>query len=614
MISTDLQRVQIQDIIEYQLPAFVRDDFPLVGEFLKQYYISQEYPTAPSDIIQNIDEYVKLETLLDIRDETSLSEDISFSDTEIITSFNYELNQYGTYQFPERYGLIKIDNEIILYTSKDRNSFNGCIRGFSGVTELGSDDQKITFSSSESTSHVQGSKIINLSNVLLKEFLEKLKKQIAPGFEGRELNSDVNQKLFLSRSKDFYQSKGTDKSFKILFGALYGEKAEIIKPKEFLFRPSDAQFRKTRDIVVEPIVGDPSKLKNQTLYQDAYPEYGISKAYATIIDSEKIFRGDKTYYQLSVDFDYSKDIDLTGGTVYGNFASHPKTKNTVLVSTGSSVIDVDSTIGFPEKGQLFVDGQSGILTYRSKTINQFTEVGLANTTNFGTNYQIDSGTELNLNVSAYGFEGISAVSIASSDLSAVGIATTSKIEIRIGKVLGENLIDDNTLYFSKNENIRIKSLGINALTELSNSWLANISSKYDVKNISIIDSSNFTYSIETVARNNFKIGDKATIIQSDGVGKQGVIIDVSSANTFTFARAGQLTGTKFFIRRDILKPEVSNLNDDYSYIEKSFSNVQNSYTNYNDDVLVASSSIPFYHDSPLNFYDSKILLNGVYNG
>ena len=89
MISTDLQRVQIQDIIEYQLPAFVRDDFPLVGEFLKQYYISQEYPTAPSDIIQNIDEYVKLETLLDSEDETTLAVDISFSDTEITTSFNF---------------------------------------------------------------------------------------------------------------------------------------------------------------------------------------------------------------------------------------------------------------------------------------------------------------------------------------------------------------------------------------------------------------------------------------------------------------------------------------------------------------------------------------------
>ena len=124
MISTDLQRVQIQDIIEYQLPAFVRDDFPLVGEFLKQYYISQEYPTAPSDIIQNIDEYIKLETLLDIQDETNLGEDISFSDTTITAGFDLESNQYGTYQFPERYGLIKIDDEIILYTSKDRNSFN----------------------------------------------------------------------------------------------------------------------------------------------------------------------------------------------------------------------------------------------------------------------------------------------------------------------------------------------------------------------------------------------------------------------------------------------------------------------------------------------------------
>ena len=59
----------------------------------------------------------------------------------------------------------------------------------------------------------------------------------------------------------------------------------------------------------------------------------------------KILRGDKTYYQLSVDFDYSKDIDLSGER-YWRFCAHPKTQNTVLVASGSSVIDVDSTIGF----------------------------------------------------------------------------------------------------------------------------------------------------------------------------------------------------------------------------------------------------------------------------
>ena len=135
----------------------------------------------------------------------------------------------------------------------------------------------------------------------------------------------------------------------------------------------------------------------------------LSQAYATIVDAEKILRGDKTYYQLSVDFDYSKDIDLTGGTVLGDFTAHPKTQNTVLVASGSSIIDVDSTIGFPEKGQLFVKGQSGILTYQIKNVNQFFEVGLAHTT-FGTNYEITAGTELRLNVNAYGFEGIKTVS------------------------------------------------------------------------------------------------------------------------------------------------------------------------------------------------------------
>ena len=146
------------------------------------------------------------------------------------------------------------------------------------------------------------------------------------------------------------------------------------------------------------------------------------------------------------------------------------------------------------------NGNSGILTYRSKTINQFTEVGLAHTTVFGTNYEIAAGTELNLNVTAYGFEGISAVSVASSDASAVGIATTSKIEIRIGKVLGNNVIADNTANFTVNDNIEIKSLGANASGVLDNSWFTNVSPKYDVKSLSLIDHSSFTYSIETFAK------------------------------------------------------------------------------------------------------------------
>ena len=60
MISTGFeQRVKIQQIIDNQLPEFILDENPKFSEFLKQYYISQEYPGGPVDIAENLDQYLK---------------------------------------------------------------------------------------------------------------------------------------------------------------------------------------------------------------------------------------------------------------------------------------------------------------------------------------------------------------------------------------------------------------------------------------------------------------------------------------------------------------------------------------------------------------------------
>ena len=42
MIETSLSRVKIQEVIESQIPEAIDSDNPLLGTFLKQYYISQE--------------------------------------------------------------------------------------------------------------------------------------------------------------------------------------------------------------------------------------------------------------------------------------------------------------------------------------------------------------------------------------------------------------------------------------------------------------------------------------------------------------------------------------------------------------------------------------------
>ena len=125
------KRIQIKDIVKNQLPQYVKEDYPLVGEFLTQYYLSQEFQGGPIDLIQNIDQYVKVDSTTNLVDFVLLESDISSIDENISVDFlNFEQNQID---FPEKYGLISIDDELIVYETKTSTGFENCHRGFSGI-------------------------------------------------------------------------------------------------------------------------------------------------------------------------------------------------------------------------------------------------------------------------------------------------------------------------------------------------------------------------------------------------------------------------------------------------------------------------------------------------
>ena len=297
------KRIQFSNIVQNQLPAYVKEEFPLVSDFLKQYYIAQEFEGAPIDLIQNIDEYVKISELTHLVDSVVLDSDLGYDDTTI--AVDLIKSPKGTEGFPDTYGLLKIDDEIITYTAKTSSSFTGCVRGFSGITsyEKEATTDELVFTQSEAEEHDADSTISNLSILFLKQFLLKTKHQLTPGLEDRTLTSDLNQEIFIKQAKDFYLSKGTDRSFEILFKALYDEEVRIIRPKDFLFTPSNAQYRITNDLVVEAIPdgGDPMDLEHSTLFQYPY-ESNINKAYAPITSVEKISPSiGGTYYKLSID-------------------------------------------------------------------------------------------------------------------------------------------------------------------------------------------------------------------------------------------------------------------------------------------------------------------------
>ena len=205
------KRIKVNTIIENQLPEFVLSDFPNAVEFFKQYYISQEFQGGPSDLINNFNQYLKVDNLVPevIVGVTSISAGVASTDTTI--------NVTSTKGFPDEYGLIKINDEIISYTGITTNSFTGCIRGFSGVTGyhvgvssslIDVNKESLVFEDTSSADHTSGDSVKNLSVLFLQEFYRKLKKTFLPGLEDTKLSSKLDVGNFVKFARSFYQSKG----------------------------------------------------------------------------------------------------------------------------------------------------------------------------------------------------------------------------------------------------------------------------------------------------------------------------------------------------------------------------------------------------------------------
>ena len=83
MISTGIDtRIKVQQIIENQLPEFILSESPKSVDFLKQYYISQEYTGGPIDLTDNLDQYLKLDNLTPetLKGSVTLDADINSTD------------------------------------------------------------------------------------------------------------------------------------------------------------------------------------------------------------------------------------------------------------------------------------------------------------------------------------------------------------------------------------------------------------------------------------------------------------------------------------------------------------------------------------------------------
>ena len=603
MIQTGIEsRVKIQDIVSNQLPEFVLDESPKALEFLKQYYISQEYQGGPIDISDNLDQYLKLDNLKPevIVDNTTLSTSLNSEETTV--------NVSSTKGFPNQYGLLKIDDEIITYTGITTNSFTGCIRGFSGITNYHQnlDNEELVFSTSTAAEHASSSSVQNLSSLFLKEFYKKLKSTFTPGFENISLVDEINAGNFIRRAKDFYASKGTDESIKILFKVIFGETPSVINLEDYLIKPSSANYVKREIGIVEVISGEPTKIVGQTLTKTT--DEGTNASISAI---EPFTRKGKTYYKIEL---YVGN-DENSSSVEGSFEITPNTKLTESVSAGSSILTVDSTLSFPESGTLI--SENNTISYTSKTVNQFFGCSGINTT-------ILSTSNVRSNDTYYSYED--------GD-------TSKKVELILLGVIkdlveeSENFkVDEGDIVTIKNLGDKIKNTNANWKEIFANSFIYNTSTRHQILN-------NATYELgSAIDRSSLKVGDEIEILERDSetVVSSNIYITSIDGNTLNgLENKPTLDSNKLYdVRRKLNKTnssgsefasgsllsDVLNLyvdKDEYAYLASNSlpSEEKNNISNYrhNIDETIKSFTINNSQDNENLKFDGGVSSDGIYN-
>lgn len=554
-------RIKVQQIIESQLPEFLLSENPKFAEFLKQYYISQEYKSGPTDLSENLDQYLKLDNLIPevISGFTFLEDDITSESNVIKVS--------STKGYPQSYGLIKIDDEIITYTGITSNTFIGCIRGFSGITNYHQDlnTSELVFSSTKKSSHSKDSKVENLSSLFIKEFYKKLKFTLTPGLEDIDFVSELNVGNLIKESISLYNSKGTKESFRILFNVLYGLTPTVLNQEDFLLKPSSANYIRRQVLVAELISGDLLNLVGQTIFKSTDPNTS-----ASVSEIEIISREGRPYYKISLFIGYDESE-----TILGNFNITGKTKIVDNVDLGSSTITVDSTIGFPNFGSVFTNDGNEIF-YTEKSVNQF--FGCSGILN-----PLKKTDILRSNETYFGYEN--------GDIE-------KRAEFLITGVISNLLGDSESNNFIPGEKIIVGSLGDKIDNPeknktykqiFANSLIYNTSSRYKIKNIV----GNEIELFSNIDKSSLKVTDRVEILSKESeqvVISDATIVSISNKLVSLNVDLSNLDGD-FDLRRKLNKSSTSIVPLEFNDI---VSDVQNLYVENDEYLYIASNSLPSY--------------------
>jgi len=491
MIQTSFEnKVQIQDILNNQIPEFVVSESPKFLEFLKQYYISQESQGGNIDIVENLPYYLKLDNFTPeiLNNTTNLTQNVS---TDVENGITSQIFVSSTKGFPKEYGLIQINDEIITYKSKTSTSFNDCVRNFSGIDKYG---KNLTFKSTNISSHKSGDEVLNLSVLFLHEFYKKIKNSLLVELESKDLDANLNINNFLKSTTSLYQTKGNRESIRILFNALFGVDPKVIDLEEYVIKSSHSDFMRRREVLVELLTanGNPGNIRGQQITKT-----NDENIFASVSEVESIVRFGKKFYKLFLYIGYD-EITIGNEDKLGVTPSTKLVEN-IKSSDNSNVLTVDSTIGFGDSGILYYNQNK--IFYTEKSVNQFFGCYTENDTYI--NLDIPKASNIHSDDTYYSYEN--------GDI-------TKKIEFRVlgsANKLILNYTNETINYVSDiGDNVNVSSLGKNfkkGENKIADSLIYNTSVRIPIR---ITNFKGSDAQIDTTINSNvLKVGDTVEFLR-----------------------------------------------------------------------------------------------------
>ena len=343
--------LKVSNSIEGQVPQYLSSEYPNFVNFLKDYYRYLETNSNALDLINGIQNLVDIDTYSGVDLTARLKSPVSATADEIVVLDHVE--------FPRTSGLLKIDDEVIFYKSRDHITdefgaykltvFSGCVRGFT-YNDL---NLEVGFTPNIDTTpaiHSATAIVYNQSYQYILYFLEQLRKQYLSDFPENALRDNidkVNINVILQKVKDFYLTKGTPQGIDFYFKFLFQEDPELVNYNDYLMSPSSATYQSKQIIRVNSLDGYyPLDLEGNSLIQKGN-EFPVQTV-------EDVFSFSSQVFELEI----------------SNGSKIEATKFTIITTSPTTTkLFVDSTYGFPKSG--FLRLYDNLIEYTDKESNYF---------------------------------------------------------------------------------------------------------------------------------------------------------------------------------------------------------------------------------------------------